>query len=205
MSRSDDPAARPTAPFEVLIHADESCLGNQFQSRANPGGAGGLVEFWSGKEWIRRDYWISGSDTTNNRMAIASAIEGLRTLNRPCRVRFVSDSQYLVKGMRDWLPGWKAKGWKRKKGPIENLELWKRLDQEAARHEVDWFWVRGHAGHPRNEYANELAVGAATRQDRSNGLTESGFLEWLEEQREARGRYMDFFEFAPPGSAVGPG
>lgn len=199
MSRTSERKRDTGASFEVLIHADESCLGNQFQGRANPGGAGGLVEFWDGERWIRRDYWLSDSDTTNNRMAILSAVEGLRLLKRSCAVWFVSDSQYLVKGMREWLPGWKARGWKRKKGPIENLELWKRLDAEAERHEVEWSWVRGHAGHPRNEYVNELAVGAAKRQDHSGGLSESGFVRWLEDQRETRGRYMDFFEFLPPG------
>lgn len=164
---------------EVWIHADESCLGNQFRDRANPGGAAGLVEFRSGAGWLRRDYWISESDTTNNRMALRSAIEGLRGLSRPCRVRFVSDSQYLVKGMREWLPGWKARGWKRKAGAIENLELWKELDLEAGRHTVDWRWVRGHDGHPRNEYANDLAVRAAKERTESGGLVESGFAEWM--------------------------
>ncbi|MGD2070198.1 MAG: ribonuclease H [Gemmatimonadota bacterium] len=182
----------------VHVHADESCLGNQFKGRANPGGAAGLVEVWTAGRWHRRDYWVSASDTTNNRMAILSAIEALRLLTRPCRVRFVSDSQYLVKGMREWLPGWKARGWKRKKGPIENLRYWKRLDGEAARHEVEWEWIRGHAGHPRNEYANDLAVRAAREQDASGGLVESGFQEWLEEQRDKHEKYLDFFEFLPP-------
>lgn len=186
---------RPT----VHIHADESCLGNQFRDRQSPGGAAGLVEFWKGGAWVRRDYWLAEPDTTNNRMAIRSALEPLRFLKRPCRVLFVSDSQYLVKGMREWLPGWKARGWKRKAGPIENLDLWKQLDREAARHEVDWSWIRGHAGHPRNEYANDLAVRAAGEQTSSRGLVESGFERWLEDQRERYQRYMDFFEHAPPG------
>jgi ribonuclease HI len=186
-------------PPHVQIHADESCLGNQFQGRANPGGAAGLTEFWDGSAWIRRDYWISESDTTNNRMAIRSAIEGLRALKRSCSVRFVSDSQYLVKGMSEWLPGWKRRGWKRKGGPIENLELWKELDREARRHRIEWVWVRGHAGHPRNEYANHLAVRAAKEQTQSGGLVPSGFEEWLNREREQRERYLDFFEFAPPG------
>lgn len=194
------PSFRPVSeradPFEVMIHADESCLGNQFVERANPGGAAGLVEFWTGEAWTRRDYWVSEPDTTNNRMALRSAIEGLRGLRRPCRIRFVSDSQYLVRGMREWLPRWKAKGWKRKGGPIENLELWKTLDGDAGRHEIEWLWVRGHVGHPRNEYANDLAVRAAREADSSRGYTESGFLEWLEAQRR-RGRYLDFVESAP--------
>ena len=181
----------------VQIHADESCLGNQFQDRANPGGAAGLVEFWKDGGWVRRDFWISEPDTTNNRMALRSAIEGLGWLKRPCHVRFVSDSQYLVKGASEWIHGWKRRGWKRKAGPIENLELWKRLDRVMARHRVSWEWVRGHAGHPRNEYANDLAVQAAKELSRSDGLVESGFQEWLDEQRESRGRYLDFMEHLP--------
>ena len=184
---------------EVFIHADESCLGNQFQERANPGGAGGLVEYWRGSECERRDYWVSERDTTNNRMAIQSAIVGLELLTRPCRLRFFSDSQYLVKGMREWVQSWKARGWKRKAGPPENLELWKKLDAAASRHQVEWVWVRGHAGHPRNEYANHLAVKAAKGQIDSGGLVPSGFRDWLEEQREKREQFLDFFEDLPPG------
>ncbi len=187
----------PEAP-RILIHADESCLGNQFQDRDSPGGAAGLVEHWRGDRWERRDYWISEPGTTNNRMAIRSAIEGLTALKRPCRVQFVSDSQYLVKGMREWLPGWKRRGWKRKAGPIENLELWQALDRAAARHEVEWAWVRGHAGHPKNEYVNDLAVRAAKEQSASPGLVPSGFQAWLEREREERGNYLDYAEFAPP-------
>ena len=182
----------------VHIHADESCLGNQFQARANPGGAAGLLEFWKDGEWLRRDYWISEPDTTNNRMALRSAIEAMRHLQRPCRARFVSDSQYLVNGMNDWLPGWKRRQWKRKGGPIKNLELWKELDRAASAHEVDWLWVRGHAGHARNEFVNDLAVGAAKKLDESGGLIPSGFSEWLEKERDTRGKYMDFFEDLPP-------
>jgi ribonuclease HI len=153
----------------VHVHADESCLGNQFQDRDNPGGAGGLLEHWTGAKWERRDFWISEPGTTNNRMALRSAIEALGHLTRPSRLIFVSDSQYLVKGMTEWLRGWKAKKWTRKAGPIENLELWKRLDAAVGEHEVEWRWVRGHAGHPKNEYANHLATGAAKRQDHSEG------------------------------------
>lgn len=168
--------------------------------RANRGGAAGLVEFWNGGGWVRRDYWISDPDTTNNRMALRSAIEGLGGLSRPCTVRFVSDSQYLVRGMREWLPGWKARGWKRKGGEIENLDLWKILDRTAALHEVDWEWVKGHAGHPKNEYVNFLAIRAAEEQDSSGGFRDSGFAEWLEKEREIRGRYRDTDPSLPPPS-----
>ncbi len=187
---------RPT----VVIHADESCLGNQYKNRANPGGAAGLLEHWRDGEWVRRDYWVSEGDTTNNRMAIRSAIEGLKALKLPCDVRFVSDSQYLVKGMSEWVHGWKRRGWRRKAGPIENLELWKALDRIAARHDVTWEWVRGHAGHPKNEYVNDLAVEAAKERTESDGLEPSGFQAWLDDQREKKGRYMDYMEFQPPGT-----
>jgi ribonuclease HI len=184
----------------VHIHADESCLGNQFQDRDSPGGGAGLVEFWRDDDWVPRDFWVSEPATTNNRMALRSGIEPLTALNRPCEIVFVSDSQYLVKGMTEWLPGWKARGWKRRAGPIENLALWQELDRAAARHRVHWKWIRGHDGHPRNEYANDLAVRAARTLDASGGLVESGFRAWLEEQRDKRGRYLDFYEFLPPGT-----
>jgi ribonuclease HI len=188
----------------VYVHADESCLGNQFQNRASPGGAGGLVEAWTGAAWERRDYWLSEPDTTNNRMALRSAIEVLRALRRRCAVHFVSDSQYLVKGIAEWLPGWKARGWKRKGGAIENLELWRELDAELARHEVRTRWVRGHAGHPENEYVDLLATRAAKEQSSSEGLLPSGFEAWLQEQR-ARGSFLEYRDSAPPDERFGGG
>lgn len=181
----------------VYVHADESCLGNQFQDRANPGGAAGLVEVQREGAWERRDYWISETDTTNNRMALRSAIEALKALRRPCAVRFVSDSQYLVKGVAEWLPGWKARGWRRKTGAIENLELWQELDGELLRHQVRTVWVRGHAGHPRNEYANHLATTAAKELSSSGGLVPSGFEAWLAAEQE-RGRYLEGVGFPGP-------
>lgn len=186
----------------VYIHADESCLGNQFRSRANPGGAGGLVEMWRDGSWERRDYWISEPDTTNNRMAIRSAIEVLRALKRPCIVHLVSDSQYLVKGVRDWMPAWKARGWTRKGGRIENLELWQKLDAALQRHDVRPRWVRGHAGHPENEYVDMLATRAAKQQTSSRGFRPSGFQEWLDGLRE-KGRYLDYMEFEAPARRYG--
>jgi ribonuclease HI len=181
----------------VYVHADESCLGNQFQHKATPGGAGGLVETWKEGAWERRDFWISAPDTTNNRMAIQSAIEALKGLRRRCVVHLVSDSQYLVKGIGEWMPGWKARGWTRKAGRIENLELWKLLDEELQRHDVLSRWVRGHAGHPENEYVDFLATRAAEEQTSSNGFTPSGFDAWLEASRE-KGQYLDYSEAAPP-------
>jgi ribonuclease HI len=185
----------------VYIYADESCLGNQYKDRDSPGGAGGLVEFWREDGCVRRDYWASSSATTNNRMALSGATQLLAALRRPCRVIFTSDSQYLVTGMREWIHGWSARGWKRKTGAIENVELWRDLAAAAGRHEIDWRWVRGHAGHPQNEYVDELAVRAAKEQSSSGGLVESKFVEWLTEHREKKQKYMDFFESQPPGEA----
>ncbi len=191
-------ASATTAAPELRIHADESCLGNQFAGRRRPGGAGALVEAWTGDHWTRQDLWLSSPDTTNNRMALAIAIRLLETLGRPSRAVFVSDSQYLVKGASQWMQAWKRKGWKRKGGPIENVEMWRRLDAALAKHEVRWEWVRGHAGNPRNEYADHLATRAAREQYASSGLVPSAFPDWLEEQRGTRGRFLDFCERAPP-------
>jgi len=182
----------------VRIHADESCLGNQFEDRANPGGAGALVETWVDDQWVRRDLWLSESGTTNNRMALRSAIEPFLALTRGCQVLFVSDSQYLVRGFTEWRPSWKRRGWKRKTGPIENLDLWKELDEVATRHTIEWRWTKGHAGHAYNEYADMMAVRAATELTTSEGFAESGFLAWLASERSDRRRYLDFNEDEPP-------
>ena len=202
------PGARPVARASpatdlrgmdapVFVYADESCLGNQFRDRARPGGAAGLLEQWRDDRWARRDLWVSEPATTKNRMAIRSGIECLSALRRPCHVVFTSDSEYLIKGMREWVPGWIRRGWKRKAGPVENEDLWRRLVEAASFHEVEWRWVRGHAGHPQNEYANHLATRAAKKQDDSRGPVPSGFEPWLAEQRE-KGRYQEFYEFARP-------
>lgn len=142
----------------------------------------------------RRDLFVHAPDTTNNRMALAGAIAAfalLSTKGRRLRVTYVSDSEYLVKGMRDWVPGWRARGWRRKGGAIENLELWQALVQVAAGHEVTWRWVRGHAGNPKNEYADHLAVRAATQQVTSQGAVASEFPVWLEGRR-AKGHFTDY-------------
>lgn len=180
------------------MYADESCLGNQFQDRATPGGAAALVEtFRERRGWVRCDCWVSEPDSTNNRMALRSAIEVLRLL-KPSSVVFSSDSNYLVRGMREWVPQWAARGWRRKGGAIENLELWHELIPEARRHRIEWRWIRGHAGHPKNEYANRLAIRAARDQSRSDGLVPSGFDEWLQAQM-GQGRYLDFYDVPPRG------
>jgi ribonuclease HI len=167
----------------VAIYADESCLGNGREGE-NPGGAAGVIEWLHprSQKVTRYDYWISERATTNNRMALRSVIDAFREISRrgnAYRVLFTSDSKYIVDGMTDWLPQWKERGWKRKGGSVENLELWKEADAAVEAHEVQWRWVRGHAGHPQNEYANFLATRAAAEQSNSGGLRQSGYDEWL--------------------------
>ena len=175
----------------VAVWADESCLGNGREG-SNPGGAGGLIEHTSARseKLTQFDYWISEPATTNNRMALRSAIEALRILSRKgkrLKIQFTSDSQYLVKGMNEWIRGWKAQGWRRREGEIENLALWKEVDSLAAAHAVDWQWVRGHNKHPQNEYADSLATRAAREQTNSEGPVPSLYGEWLANQR-AKGK-----------------
>ncbi len=176
------------------MHADESCLGNGKDGRT-PGGAGALLETAAkGGTVIRRDVFISAPDTTNNRMALCGAIAVIALLSEKrqrLHITFVSDSEYLVKGFTEWLPNWKARGWRRRGGTIENLELWKTLDRTVGTHQVRWRWVRGHAGHPKNEYADRLATRAATHQLHSDGTVPSEFELWLQE-RQARGAYPDY-------------
>jgi ribonuclease HI len=179
-----------SAPIPILVHADESCLGND-RSKPSPGGNGALIEAPAGDSVARWDFYEFSPQTTNNRMALAGAIatlEWIRRQWRHARVVYVSDSEYLVKGMREWVRDWEARGWKRKGGAVENLELWQKLVQAAAAHQVTWKWIEGHAGHAKNEYANDLAIRAAERQERSNGLVPSEFDAWLA-QRRARGLY----------------
>ena len=185
MSRDVD----ATLPM-VAVYADESCLGNG-RKGDNPGGAGALIEFLRPDgELLRRDLWVSEASTTNNRMALRSAIETFRALGRKgrrLRVVFTSDSRYLVDGMTSWVHGWARKGWKRSGGPIENLELWQQAIAAAAPHVVEWRWVRGHDGHPQNEYVNHLATRAAADRSDSAGLLDSEFEGWVAGQR-ARGK-----------------
>jgi ribonuclease HI len=175
----------------VLVHADESCLGND-STKPSPGGNAALIEARAGDSLARWDFYESSPQTTNNRMALAGAIATLEWVRRQwghARVIYVSDSQYLIKGMKEWVSGWTARGWKRKGGPLENLALWQRLVEVGAAHQLVWEWIEGHAGHVKNEYANELAVRSAQQQDRSNGLVPSGFDAWLATERK-RGRYV---------------
>jgi ribonuclease HI len=173
----------------VAVYVDESCLGNGREG-SNPGGAAGVIESHtsSAARLVRFDYWVSEPATTNNRMALRSAIEALRILSRKgsrFRILFTSDSKYLVTGMTEWVHGWIGRGWRRKTGELENVELWQQAVALAQPHETDWQWVRGHAGHPQNEYANYLAMRAARDQSSSGGPVPSGFDDWLARGREA--------------------
>ena len=180
----------PDLPL-VAIYADESCLGNGREGD-NPGGAAGVVEFVkkSSGELTRWDYWSSEPATTNNRMALRSVIDAFTFISRKgkrFRVVFTSDSQYLVKGMKEWVPGWMARGWRRKGGAIENLELWQEAVEAVRPHKVSWNWVRGHNGQPQNEYADSLATRAARELSTSSGLVASEFDAWIGAEK-ARGR-----------------
>ena len=178
----------------AILHVDESCLGNGREGE-NPGGGGGLIEARTGSRRIkRRDFFIHAHATTNNRMALSGAIAALRLLaGKGGRMRglVVSDSEYLVRGMREWVPGWAARGWTRKGGPIENLELWQTLVTSSKLHDVQWTWVRGHRNHPKNTYADHLAVTAAREQKTSEGVVESGFEAWLAEQ-QVKGKFAGY-------------
>lgn len=177
----------------AVIHLDESCLGNG-RPGDNPGGAGGLVEILTADGVTRQDFYLHAPATTNNRMALAGAIAALQLLGQQgqrFRLLIVSDSEYLVKGIREWAPGWQARGWTRKAGPIENLPLWQALWQSRDRHEVQFTWVRGHAGHPKNEYANDLAIRAAKEQVTSEGIVRSGYGTWLA-TRQATGQFLPY-------------
>lgn len=194
----------------VAIYADESCLGNGREGD-NPGGAAGVIEHLSTatERLTRWDYWISEPATTNNRMALRSAIEAFRVIGRKgglFRVLFTSDSQYLVKGMTEWVHGWAGRGWRRSGGEIENLPLWKELVDAATPHGVQWQWVRGHAGHPQNEYANDLAVDAARTQSSSDGSRTSEFDAWLGIQRAKKRVQVDPapFPIGKPFAAARP-
>jgi ribonuclease HI len=191
----------------VAIYADESCLGNG-KAGDTPGGGGGLLEWRHPRtgEILRWDYWFAEPDTTNNRMALRSVIEAFRGLSRKGHtfsVVFTSDSKYIVDGMTSWVPGWMSRGWTRKTGPIENLALWQEAVESLGAHEREWRWVRGHNGHPQNEYANHLATRAAAEQTQSDGLVPSGFDAWVTAQR-AKGAIKTALEPFPDPATVRP-
>lgn len=137
---------------ELYAYTDGACSGNP-----GPGGWGVLlIARDSTAELKRRELNGGAANTTNNRMELMAAIEALGALDRPSRITVVTDSIYVKDGITKWIHAWKRKGWT-KKGGIKNVELWQQLDAAAARHDVTWEWVKGHAGHPENERADELA------------------------------------------------
>jgi ribonuclease HI len=136
----------------VSLFTDGACSGNP-----GPGGWGAILK------WANHERELSGGEpyTTNNRMELLAAIAALEALKRPCTVDLHTDSQYLRQGIMQWIHGWKRNGWRTAdRKPVKNSDLWKRLDEAIARHEVRWHWVRGHAGHALNERADELARNA---------------------------------------------
>ena len=138
---------------QVDIFTDGACKGNP-----GPGGWGAVLRFGD------REREMSGgeAETTNNRMEMMAAIEALNALNRPCVVRLHTDSKYVLDGITKWVFGWQKKGWRTADNkPVKNVELWQALVKAAARHQVSWTWVKGHAGHPENERADALACAAA--------------------------------------------
>ncbi|MFN2398077.1 MAG: ribonuclease H [Gemmatimonadaceae bacterium] len=178
----------------IAVYADESCLGNGMEGD-NPGGAGGLIQIFlrSDLHPVQRDYWISEPATTNNRMALRSAITAFKILSakqQRLKVLFTSDSQYLVHGMTVWARDWITRGWRRKSGSIVNLDLWQELMKCANEHDHSWRWLKGHAWHPQNEYANHLATRAAATQTSSPSSVPSAFDEWLAAERSRPGSRM---------------
>ena len=131
------------------VYTDGACRGNP-----GPGGWAAVLRY-KGHE---KTLYGAEPITTNNRMELMAAIRALESFKRPCRVRLTTDSQYVQKGITEWLANWKRNGWKTAaKKPVKNADLWQRLDTAIAGHEIQWKWVRGHSGHPENELADELA------------------------------------------------
>jgi ribonuclease HI len=145
---------RPSART-CQIYTDGACKGNP-----GPGGWGAVLEY-DGQE---REIYGGERSTTNNRMELMAVIEAISALKRPCRIVLHTDSQYVQKGITEWIKQWKLRGWRTAaKAPVKNADLWKRLDEVVGAHEIEWVWVKGHAGHDGNERADALAnKGCAT-------------------------------------------
>jgi ribonuclease HI len=133
----------------VEVYTDGACRGNP-----GPGGWGVLLRF----NGAQKELYGGEADTTNNRMELMAAIRALEALKRTSRVKLYTDSLYVMKGITSWIHDWKRKGWRTAdKKPVKNEDLWRRLDELAVKHDIEWHWVKGHAGHPENERADELA------------------------------------------------
>ncbi len=134
---------------KVTIYTDGACRGNP-----GPGGWGAILQYGDRE----KELYGAEKDTTNNRMELMAAIRALEELKRPCDVTLTTDSQYVRKGITEWLPNWKKRGWKTAdKKPVKNQELWQRLEKAAEKHKIHWKWIKGHSGHPENERADSLA------------------------------------------------
>ena len=134
---------------KVEIFTDGACRGNP-----GPGGWGAIVRYGS----TEKELWGGEQNTTNNRMELTAAIRGLELLTRPCEVVLTTDSQYVRKGITEWMANWKLKNWKTSaRKPVKNDDLWRKLDELSQPHEIDWQWVKGHSGHAENEQADQLA------------------------------------------------
>jgi len=134
---------------QVEVFTDGACKGNP-----GPGGWGALLRYGE----VERELFGGEPDTTNNRMELQAAIEALKALSESCEVRLTTDSVYVKNGITQWLEGWKKKGWKTSaRKPVKNVDLWQALDEQNQRHQVQWFWVKGHSGHRENEIADQLA------------------------------------------------
>jgi len=146
---ADENATEDQQSGPVEIYTDGACSGNP-----GPGGWGAILR-WRGEE---REIWGGEPDTTNNRMELTAAIKALETLNRQVSVILYTDSKYVKDGITTWIIGWKARNWKTAaKKAVKNVDLWQALDDAVSKHDVEWRWVKGHAGHPENERADELA------------------------------------------------
>lgn len=140
-----------TKKHRVVIYTDGGCV-------PNPGVGGWAAVLLSGGR--RREISGGEPESTNNRMELTAAIEALRALKRPCHVVLHTDSEYLKKGMTEWMSKWRRNGWKTRAGPVKNVDLWQQLQEEVDRHDVDWAWVRGHSGVEENERCDELVQAA---------------------------------------------
>lgn len=141
---------------KLIAYTDGACSGNP-----GPGGWGVLMRAIADGEVVKQRELSGGAElTTNNQMELMAAISALEALERPAELTIITDSTYVKNGVTGWIHGWKKNGWKTAaKKPVKNVELWQRLDEAQARHTVSWEWVKGHAGHPENERADELARG----------------------------------------------
>ncbi len=134
---------------KIYIYTDGACKGNPGR-----GGWGALMKYTDSE----KELFGGEQNTTNNRMELTAAIKALQTLKRPCKVKLTTDSQYVRKGISEWIENWKKKNWKNSQNkPVKNVDLWQQLDEQQQRHDVSWHWVKGHSGHPENERADELA------------------------------------------------